>query len=422
MKRILMAGMALVLCLGMMLAAISCTRELPGNTDGGEQTPDNGAQGDTPGNGTTDDTDVTVKDFDPKKEYLYYNYFAEDMTKYVQLGRYQGLTLTIDPKGAAVSEASVQTMIANTLAEHHPDAKITDRPVAMGDKIVMDYVGKLDGVAFAGGAAYNTTIDVQEKNGFIPGFVDGMVGLTPGVMAEVPVTFPEDYKQKDLAGKDVIFEMTVHYIVGDPKLTDDFVVEFTEGEMTTAEEYTASVRAELEAQAYDSLVRATLWTKIRENAAILDYPADAVMYFYSYYYAMYSQYAAMSGMAYDAFLALNGMSASSIFDYCKNTMVRADLVRHAIYQAGGYTCPDEDYQKMLDEYTEANYESLRASMIASGETEYTKEQAREYFDEHYGNELRDTCLDKIVTAALLESATIEEKSTSTGNGSAGSGS
>lgn len=423
MKKIITVMMALLLCLGMILSAVSCASILPGQDGNGAQgNQDNGTGDGSTDDGTTEDTGVSVKDFDPKKTYLYFNYFELDMSEYVQLGRYQNLSITIDPKQAEINEATVQTEIYNFLQENHPDAKITNRPVAMGDKIVMDYVGKLDGVAFSGGTVYSTTIEVQEKNGFIPGFVDGMIGLTPGVMTEVPVTFPEDYKETSLAGKAVIFEMTVHYIVGEPELTDDFVAEYTEGEMTTAEEYTASVRKELETAAYNSLVRAALWTKIRENAVVLDYPADAIMYFYSYYYSMYSQYAAMCGATYEQMLSLSGMTPSSLFEYCKTTMVRADLVRHAVYQAGGYTCPDEKYQELLDEYTEANYEALRASMIASGEEEYTKEQAREYFDQHYKNELIDTCLDEIVTAALRENLTIVEQSTSTGSGSTGSGS
>jgi hypothetical protein len=143
----------------------------------------------------------------------------------------------------------------------------------------------------------------------------------------------------------------------------------------------------------------------------VEYPEEAVMYYYSYYYMMYSQYAAMYGVDLKTILSANGMTEQSMFDYCK-MMVQIDLVRHAIYRAGGYTCPEEDYQALLTEYTEANYNSLRSSMIASGESDYTKEQARAYFDEHYGSQLRDTCLDSIVTEALMEGVTIQEESAS----------
>ncbi len=409
MKNVWIRALALLLGLCMMGAMLAGCG-VPGDEDEAHgDTSDDGASdllpGLPPASGDTEQTTVKLEDFDPAKTYPLVDYFALDMTKYVQLGRYKNMSVTIKQTDITVADATVQNTIHATLAEHHPDARITDRPVQTGDTIVMDYVGKLNGVAFGGGTALEQTITISENNGYIPGFVDGMIGLIPGEMTEVPVTFPADYNNEQLKGKDVIFEMTVHYIVGSPELDDAFVVSYTNGEMTTAEEYTASVRAELEEQAYDSAVRTAIWTKIMENTAVKSYPADAVLYYYQYYYTLYSQYAAMYGLTYETFLTYSGTTAQALFDYCKS-MVQQDLVRHAVYQDGGYTCTDEEYQALLDEYTEANYASLRSSMLAAGEGEYTKEQARAYFHSNYSSQLKDTCLDGIATTALRENATV----------------
>jgi hypothetical protein len=113
----------------------------------------------------------------------------------------------------------------------------------------------------------------------------------------------------------------------------------------------------------------------------------------------------MYGLELDTFLQYNGTTQEGLFSYCKE-MVKQDLIRHAVYQDGSYSCTDEQYQAFLEEYTVANYESLRASMLAMGEKDYTFEQAKVYFDENYQNQLRDTCIDGVVTEALGANATV----------------
>ena len=410
MKKRCIRWTALVLSLLLALSLAGCTL-LPSETDDQKEgtsdlpLPDGEGTNDPTQEGT-DAQNVTLDQFDPEKVYPLVDYFALNAADYVQLGRYKNMTLSINKSDVTISDTALQAEINAILAAHHPDAKITDRPVQEGDIIVMDYVGKLNGEAFQGGTGLNQTITVNTvSNGFIPGFVDGMIGLVPGEMKEVPVTFPEDYGKEELNGQDAIFEMTVHYIVGKPTLDDAFVADYTEGKMTTAEEFTASLRADIEQQLYDSAVRNALWIKIMENAAVNSYPADAVMYYYGYYYTMYNQYAAAYGMDYKTFLAYNQMTPEYLFEYCKS-MVKQDLIRHAVYQAGGYSCTEEQYQNMLDEYTAANYDSLRTAMIAQGETDYTLEQAKAYFHENYESQLKDTCLDGIVTKDLQKNATI----------------
>lgn len=354
---------------------------------------------------------VSLSHFDPTKTYDQVDYFSMDVTQYVQLGRYKNLSLTIDPADYAVTDAAVNSELSRILSESHPDAKITDRAVETGDTVIFDYIGRLNGTAFRGGTAFHQTVTVTETNGYIPGFVDGLVGMTPGQTKDVTVTFPEDYGEATLNGQTVVFEMTVHYIVGEPTLDDAFVATYTDGAMTTVEELTASVRSTLVQEAYDSAIRSALWGKINQNALVSDYPEDAVMYYYSYYYAMYSRYAAVYDTSLATILAASGMTEESLFEYCK-MMVQVDLVRHAVYRAGGYTCPDEEYQVFLNEYTEDNYDALRATMITSGEADYTKEQARAYFDQMYGNQLRDTCMDELVTKDLAQGMTVTEESAS----------
>jgi len=80
-----------------------------------------------------------------------------------------------------------------------------------GDMVVIDFLGKLDGVAFAGGAAEDAEL-VLGSGQFIPGFEEQLVGVKPDSEVEVKVTFPENYQSEELKGKDAVFEVKVKEI------------------------------------------------------------------------------------------------------------------------------------------------------------------------------------------------------------------
>ncbi len=85
------------------------------------------------------------------------------------------------------------------------------RAVKSGDFAVIDFEGFLDGVAFEGGKAEKYTLEIGSGS-FIPGFEDGVIGMKAGKSKDIEVTFPENYGNKELAGKPVIFKVTLHEI------------------------------------------------------------------------------------------------------------------------------------------------------------------------------------------------------------------
>lgn len=85
------------------------------------------------------------------------------------------------------------------------------KSVKNGDMAVIDFVGKLEGNTFQGGSAENFSLNIGSGQ-FIPGFEDGVVGMKIGETKDVEVVFPENYGQKDLAGKPAVFTVTVHEI------------------------------------------------------------------------------------------------------------------------------------------------------------------------------------------------------------------
>lgn len=97
---------------------------------------------------------------------------------------------------------------------------------ALGDVVTIDFLGKIDGTPFSGGAAKGFQLELGSGQ-FIPGFEDQLVGVQKGDSKDVTVSFPENYHSKDLAGKPAVFEITVHEVsyFHVPEVTDKLAVE-----------------------------------------------------------------------------------------------------------------------------------------------------------------------------------------------------
>lgn len=116
-----------------------------------------------------------------------------------------------------ISEQELDGMI-DKLRKQRADWEEVSRAAAEGDQVVIDFLGKLNGEPFSGGEAQGYPLVLGSKR-FIPGFEEQLIGASPGDYRDVNVTFPEQYQNGDLAGKAVVFEVTVQKVNG-PKLPD----------------------------------------------------------------------------------------------------------------------------------------------------------------------------------------------------------
>ncbi len=108
---------------------------------------------------------------------------------------------------AAVTDADLTVMLDNLRAQNKTWHDVS-RPVAAGDKTVIDFKGFLGGQAFEGGSADGYEMVIGEGS-MIPGFEDGLIGAVKDTQTEIKMNFPDDYGHKELAGKAVIFNVTV---------------------------------------------------------------------------------------------------------------------------------------------------------------------------------------------------------------------
>lgn len=132
------------------------------------------------------------------------------------------------------------------------------RTLQEGDLALVDYRSTLDGEVVEGGAASNYLMEVKREH-FIPGFVDQLIGLEPGQEKEFDITFPEDYPNAELAGKEVHFQFKLDRIKHRqlPEANDEFAK--TVSPHQTIDALRADLRERLEA---------AVERRVREQVAI----------------------------------------------------------------------------------------------------------------------------------------------------------
>ena len=168
-----------------------------------------------------------------------------DVLPEVKLGDYKKLKA----KKAAVNVDKKEIdEVIERIQKGLSEKKEVKRAAKIGDETVIDFVGKKDGEAFQGGTGKDYPL-VLGSNSFIPGFEDALVGLKAGDTKDVKLAFPKDYHAKDLAGQDVVFEVTVKKVnsVKLPALDDKFAAKA--GPFTSMEDLRRDIKAEITAQA-----------------------------------------------------------------------------------------------------------------------------------------------------------------------------
>jgi trigger factor len=126
-----------------------------------------------------------------------------------EIPEFDGSKIKLDKMVVKADEASVTEALENLAATAENFKKRRKGSKAREkDQVVMDFVGKVDGVAFDGGSAEDYPL-VLGSNSFIPGFEDQLIGAKEGEEVTVTVTFPETYGAENLAGKEATFDCTI---------------------------------------------------------------------------------------------------------------------------------------------------------------------------------------------------------------------
>ena len=290
-------------------------------------------------------------------------------SKLIELGEYKGLTYT--PMDTTVTdeeiEAEVQYMVANSFTKNLQE-KATETSV-----VNIDYEGKRDGVAFEGGTAKGTELDLANSH-FIEGFAESIVGMKVGETKDCPMTFPENYHSADLAGAEVVFTITVNECWENipAELNDEFAQE--KGYDTVdalyagvREMYETTVKQEAEADAeYQILTKVIANSKFELNE-------DEVNLYIDDLKKQYETMASYYGYDLETYVSMaSGMSLNDFEKQCREIAVyriQCPLIQNAVAAAEGLEVTDENYQKKAEEYMAYyGYET-----VEDLEAAYTKE-------------------------------------------------
>jgi len=164
----------------------------------------------------------------------------------VKLGKYKELKVKKDK--VKVTNEEIEHEIGHIL-DRYAELVTKEGAVEDGDTAIIDFKGFKDNVAFDGGTAENYSLEIGSHS-FIPGFEEGVIGMKREECKDITLTFPEDYMAKDLAGQEVVFNVTVHDIKKRviPDLTEDFFKDLDMEGVTNKEELENLVKEEITAE------------------------------------------------------------------------------------------------------------------------------------------------------------------------------
>ena len=373
---------AAILVMCMVLSASACGKE---------------AAKDTKNEKTTETTDKkseekAEKDDKTSKEASLKLVTVDDISDYVTIGEYKGLTL--NRISQEVTDDDVQAEIDYDLEDKGEEIK--DGTVESGDTVTINFTGTIDGKEFDGGSAEDYQLTVGEGS-MIDGFEDGIIGMKDGETKELDLTFPEDYYDDSVAGKAVVFKVTLQKFTRKAELTDEWVAANTD--YKTVDEYKNSVREQLQKDAdtsadidlYDSA-----WTEVLSASEIKKYPEADVNTAIEEYKAQTEQYVQEAGIEMSDFLEAQGISEDEYDDECKTyaeSKVEQNLIVQGIMTEEGLTIEDSELDELKDllcqEYGAASIDELV---------------------EYYGQQDVDESLALLrVQKFIVDQATVEEK-------------
>lgn len=291
-------------------------------------------------------------------------------TASVTLGEYKNLHA--NKVIAEVTDEEVQNQIDQVL-KAHPTYTEVDRAAASGDTVNIDFVGKIGGEAFDGGSSSGYDLELG-SGAFIAGFEDGVIGMKKGETKDLALKFPDNYQHEDVAGKDVIFTVTLNAVKEKeiPELNDEFVKSIAP-DVLDAQQYRDTVKAQLleyRQSLNDSTMEAELLAQLLDNADVVLTKADVDAEYNEQLVEMNKQ-AAGYGLDMETYASVSGMTMAQFQEELRRNAentVKSRMVLNEIAKKENLTLTDEDRQALAEQYGYETVEKLLEEMEVPEET------------------------------------------------------
>lgn len=273
-----------------------------------------------------------------------------------ELGEYKGLEL--ERVDMEVTSEDVEQELKN-LQERHAQLEVMgeDDQVEKGDKILLDFVGKDEGVPFEGGSAENYSLEVG-SNSFIPGFEEQLVGMKLNEEKVINVTFPEQYHSEELAGKAVTFDVKINEIKRKRllDLDDEFAKDISEFE--TLQELKDDIENNLKKQKEEmgkNQLRIQAIEKMVENHEI-DVPESMIESQVDTFIREFDYRLNVQGLSLDKYLKYSNLKIEQIREQYKEDAIKAvkkDLILEAIVKAEDIKLSENELDAEIQRLAEA---------------------------------------------------------------------
>lgn len=252
------------------------------------------------------------------------------------------------------TDEEFKNVIEQNLSQHQVLKE--EGTVKDGDKINIDYVGKIDGKEFDGGNSGGKGSDLTIGSGqFVDGFESQLIGHKPGEEVTVNVTFPDDYAKAELAGKAAQFDVTIHGIYADPEYNDDFVCAYYPEMGSTVAEYEQTLRDDY----YKGQLRDYVEKYLTDNTTVNKFPSKYLknlkattkfsdVQSYQYMSQMYAQYGMEAG-SFDEFIGKTGEEYDADITERAQEFAKADLTYQAVLESEGIDFTAQEAESVVRE-------------------------------------------------------------------------
>jgi trigger factor len=293
---------------------------------------------------------------------------------------------------STVVDARLDEMLAGR-SELRPSSRDSAKD---GDHVIIDFEGFVDGVAFDGGKAEGHQLELGSGT-FIPGFEAQLEGMPRGGDREVQVTFPEEYGNKDLAGKPALFKVKLHEIKEKvtPELDDEFAKGFGLESLSELREKLEETHRIREQNRIDGDLREKVVTALIEGNPV-DAPESMVANQLKYMLGNISGRLKQQGMS----LEMMGMNEESFTKMYRDTavgQVKGSLLLEGISRQEGIQAEASEVDSKLEEIAK-----MSDTPIEAVKKYYASSEARQG--------LMNQIVEEKVMQFLLDKATIEDVS------------
>ena len=313
----------------------------------------------------------------------------------VEVAGFEGIE--VEKLSSQVEDEDLDKMI-QTLREQRTEFSEVERTAAEKDKVNIDFEGFMDDEAFEGGKAEGADI-VLGSGQMIPGFEDGLIGLSAGEEKDLEVTFPENYQAENLAGKAAVFKIKVNSVSEPvlPALADEFFTLFDvkeggleafreEVKSNMQRELDASIKAKVKNQVMDGL---DATNEIELPKALVDEEVNR----------MRQEAVQQFGGGQGAPQIDPSVLPAEMFSDQAEKRVKLALIVNAIVEKNELT-PDEDKVRETIETMASSYED--------------PEQVINFYysNEQQLSQIRNVVLEEQIVDLVLDSAKVSEKTVS----------